>query len=183
MVFWDDLGFPTEYSVDAEPEFPAGGEWDYPLVEINLGGSVVGGPQMIVSPGMTDPWVLGAHFTDIGSIYATPDPNSLRVADRFNRVMMVNVVRPADQTKLWDRPLTIARAPDAGLLLIADEVRVSAFGADGHRWTSAVLFDDDLRIRRTDNRRIVCRGWSATGRSAAPVEVTLNAETGKVISP
>jgi hypothetical protein len=181
MVFWDDLGFTTDYSVDPDPEFPADGNWGAPEVRVGSTGSLLGGPQAVISPRAGAAWVLSTHFTDIGSLYGTPDPDSICVVDRFEQATLVDTLQPLKQTRLVATPISAAAALDEGLLLIADERRVTAFGIAGLAWTSVDLFDRDLHIRRTDNGRIVCRGWDLTRSTTRPVEATLIARTGAKI--
>lgn len=177
MVFWDDLGFATNYSVDPAPEFPADGNWGAPEVRVD-GGSLLGGPQALISPRTGAAWVLSTRFMDVGSLYGTPDPDALCLVDRFEHAIVVHTLDPLKQTHLAVVPISVAAALDERLLLIGDERRVTAFGAEGLAWTSVDLFDRDLRIRRTDSGRIVCRGWDRTRSTAAPVEATLDARTG-----
>jgi hypothetical protein len=180
-LLFDDLGFVTEYSVETEIEFPAHGDWGFPEIRVRDNGLVFGGPLAVVSPAASEPWVLVSDLQNIGTLYATPNPRLLCLVNRFVSVIVIDVDHPNDQTQLdVADPLSVAGAPDLGLLLLGDEQRVTAFGVGGRGWQSKPIFDYDLRIRRTDNERIVCRGWFHD--ATAPVEVTLDAHTGEVIS-
>jgi hypothetical protein len=99
MVFWDDLGFATNYAVDAQLEFPGDGAWDYPERRILRPGSdLIGGPQALIRPRNAEPWLLVTGFTGLGAIYATADPDVLCVFEQFSRATFVNVRDPDVQT-------------------------------------------------------------------------------------
>ncbi len=182
-MLFDDLGFAADYSVDTELEYPGDGNWGFPEFRVRANGSSFGGPRAIIRPTGGEAWVLVSDLSDIGAIYATPNPRMLCLVDRFSTAITIDVDDPADQTVLdVARPMSVAGAPDVELLFIGDDARVTAFGLHGLQWQSEALFDDDLRIRRTDNERVLCRGWNYTLSTTAPIEVTLDAHTGEVIA-
>ena len=183
-MLFDDLGFAAEYAVETDLEFPADGDWGFPEIRIRDNGAVFGGPLAIIRPTDGQPWVLLSDLHGIGMIYGTPNPRLVCLVDRFRSIVAIDIDNPNDQTRLdVFYPVSIASAPDLGLLFVGDNEQVTAFGVRGMGWRSGPVFDDDLRIRRTDNERIVCRGWNYSVSTTAPVEVTLDARTGEVISP
>ena len=182
MVFWDDLGFATNYTVDATPEYPGDGVWSYRDVFVGLPGDLRSvGPQALIEPMSGEPWLLRAGFSELGALYGHPDPSIICLFERHVRVTLINTLEPNQQILIDDQPVSIASVIDEQLLLVGGWAHVAAYGTDGLNWTSAQLFDDDLHIRRTDNGRIVCRGLRAG--NLVPVEVTLDARTGEVIQP
>jgi hypothetical protein len=142
------------------------------------------GPVAVIKPAGGQPFALSTAFREFGGLNATPDPNVICIFRRFQGISLVDVRRPEGVTHHFlNGVLGVAAALDENLLLIHDEGEVRAFAADGPRWTSERLMDDELRIRRTDNRRIVCRGWKYLQPSGIEeIEVTLDAATGKLIT-
>jgi hypothetical protein len=153
-----------------------------PIAEVKRGGSLpTAGPVAIIRPVALDPFVLSAAFIELGTLYATPDPHKICVFGRFDRVVLVDTTNPDNQEVLPLFPVGVASALDEQLLLIHDEASVTALGVDGIVWTSRDVVADDLHIRRTDNGRIVCRGWDVRDGVEGTVEVTLDARTGEII--
>jgi hypothetical protein len=146
------------------------------------GGLPTPSPIAIVHPKDADPFVLAAAFVGVGALYATADPCCLCVFERYAEAVLIDTRHPDVQRELTVYPVGVFAALDEQLLLVHGETSVLAVGIDGVKWESADLFTDDLHIRRTDNGRIVCRGWNYNVSSTAPVEVTLDARTGKVIA-
>jgi hypothetical protein len=180
MVFWDDLGLATNYTVDAEVEYPGDGVWGIEQVRIaGMSGALAAGPQALIRPALREPWLLVAGFPELGSLYASADPGALCMVSRFDRAVLINTEEPSVQTLIHDNPVSVASSLDHGLLLIADFWTISAFDSTGLRWQSKQLVEDDLHIRRTDGDWIVCRGAGVD--PAHPVEVTVDARTGDVI--
>jgi hypothetical protein len=181
MVFWDDLGFATDYRVEPEPEYPGDGEWRYRDVFVGLHDDLRSvGPQALIEPLSGEPWLLRAGFSGLGALYGHPNPSIICLFERYARVTLINTQDPGQQALIDEQPVSVASAVDEQLLLIGGWAHVTAYDSEGPKWTSAPLFDDDLHIRRTDNGRIVCRGHRPE--SLAPVEVTLDARTGEVMS-
>ena len=182
MVFWDDLGFATNYTVEADLEFPGDGGWDYPERRIvRPGRELIGGPQALVRPVDAAPWLLVSGFTALGALYATSDPNVLCVFEQFGWVTFVDVRRPENQ-RTWDDvyPVRIAAATDAGVLLVLDWAGITAIGADGVRWRQSDLAYD-IHVTRSDGDRIYYRGGNLD--IGAEVRGSLDARTGTVINP
>lgn len=180
MVFWDDLGFATNYTVDPGPEYPGNGSWDYPEHRIFKPGSdLVGGPQALIRPEHADPWLLVTGFTTLGALYATADPDVICVFEQFDRVVFVNVRDPATQALIDDvYPVRIAAAIDEGLLLVCDWNGITAIGVDGVRWRAPDLIYD-LHVTRADGDRIYFRG-TVPGESVE-ARGSLDAPTGDII--
>jgi hypothetical protein len=154
-----------------------------PIVVVGAsGGLPTPAPIAIVRPQDAEPFVLAAAFVEVGGLYATADPRRICVFERYAEAVLVDTVHPDDQRILTLHPVGVFAALDEQLLLVHGETSVTAVGIDGIKWESDDLFADDLHIRRTDNGRIVCRGWNYNVSSTAPVEVTLDARTGKVIA-
>ncbi len=177
MVFWDDLGFVTNYAVDAELEFPGDGGWDYPERRIHRPGSeLIGGPQALIRPGDATPWLLVTGFTTLGALYATADPDVLCVFEQFSRVTFVDVRDPAVQMTVDDLyPVRVAGAVDEGLLLVLDWSGITAIGADGVRWRQPDLAYD-IHVTRSDGDRIYFRGGNLE--VGAEIRGSLDARTG-----
>jgi hypothetical protein len=153
-----------------------------PIVELPRSGTLpTPCPIAIIRPLALEPFVLSAAFIELGSLYATPDPHRICVLGRFDRVVLVDTTNPDSQEILSFSPVGVASALDEQLLLIHDEASVTALGVDGILWTSGKVVADDLHIRRTDNGRIVCRGWDIRDGVEGAVEVTLDARTGEII--
>jgi hypothetical protein len=151
-----------------------------PLVVVGAsGGLPTPAPVAIVRPKDGEPFVLAAAFVEFGALYASAHPLRLCLFERFDKAVLFDVTDPDDQVDLVSQPVGVAAALDEQLLLINDERSVTAIGVDGIQWTSPDLFTDDLHIRRTDNARIVCRGWNYWEKSQS--EVTLDARTGEII--
>jgi hypothetical protein len=154
-----------------------------PVVEIGQAGHLpTPAPIAIIRPIGGEAFVLAAALFELGSLYATPDPALICVFERFQGVVLVDTTQPQNQKALAVYPVGIAAARDEDLLIINGWSSITAVGRDGVAWESDRLFDDDLHIRRTDNGRIVCRGWNFSVSSTEPVEVTLDARTGELIA-
>jgi hypothetical protein len=176
MVFWDDLGFATNYSVDAEPEYPGNGEWGFPEHRVlSPASDILGAPQALVRPGgNTGPWLLVTEFATLGALYATPDPDVICVFDQLRRLVFVNVQSPSQQTMAEGiAPVRMAASVDQGLLLVCEWAGITAFGSDGVRWRAPDLVAD-LHITRADGDRIYYRG-------AGESRGWLDARTGEVL--
>jgi hypothetical protein len=138
-------------------------------------------PVAIIRPTDADPFVLAASFVEHGALYASADPRRLCVFERFDDAILIDTTNPSDQKSVSTHAVGVFAALDEQLLLVHDEVSVTAIGAAGVAWQSAPIVTDDLHIRRADNGRIVCRGWNYKLSSTQPVEVTLDAATGAVL--
>jgi hypothetical protein len=182
MVFWDDLGFATNYTVDADIQYPGDGEWMYPEHRVVKPGSdLIGGPQALIHPALAEPWLLVTAFTGLGALYATADPEILCVFEQFERVVFVNVEEPSMQLALDDiYPVRIAASVDQGLLLVSDWSGITAIGVDGVRWRAPNL-TYDIHITRADGERIYFRGTDPG--ESSETRGSLDARTGGVISP
>jgi hypothetical protein len=179
MVFWDDLGFATNYSVDSDLEYPGDGSWDYPERRILKPGSdLLGGPQALIRPAQAEPWLLVTGFTSLGALYGTADPEVICVFEQFDRLVFVNVRDPAMQANIDDLyPVRIAAAVDEGLLLVCDWNGITAVATDGVRWHAPDLIYD-LHVTRADGDRIYYRGTDPVGRKTRG---SVDARTGNVI--
>ena len=182
MVFWDDLGFATNYAVDPGLEYPGDGSWDYPEHRIIKPGSdLVGGPQALIRPEQADPWLLVTGFTNLGALYATADPDVICVFEQFDRIVFVSVSEPTIQMTMDDvYPVRIAASVDQGLFLVCDWNGITAIGVGGVRWRAPDLIYD-LHVTRADGDRIYFRG-TAPGESVE-AHGALDARTGDVMFP
>ena len=181
MVFWDDLGFVTNYTVDAEIEYPGDGEWGYEQHRLaDARSDRVGGPQALIRPAHGDPWLLTTAFAGLGALYATADPDVICVFEQFDRIVLVNVSEPTIQMTMDDvYPVRIAASVDQGLLLVCDWNGITAIGNDGVRWRAPDLIYD-LHVTRADGDRIYFRG-THPGESVE-ARGSIDARTGGVIS-
>ena len=181
MVFYDDLGFATNYTVDAEIEYPGDGDWGIEQINVDgMRGYLAAGPQALIRPKIREPWLLAADLPELGSLYGSSDPDAICLVSRFDRAVLIDTEKPSLQTTIHDYPVSVASVLDHGLLLIADYWAITAYDSWGLRWESKQLVADDLHIRRTDGDWIVCRG--AGTNPAHPLEITVDARTGEVIS-
>ncbi|HEY4268779.1 MAG TPA: hypothetical protein VGM94_11365 [Galbitalea sp.] len=178
MVYWDNLGFETAYTVDPEPEYPGDGDWRTPIVALFDQAS---GPIALISPVTAESWLLSVSFADNGAIYGTPDPNRICVLDRYGYAISIDVRSPDDRVQMDNHPVRVGASVKHRLLLIAGWADLAAFGPDGSLvWRSEQLVPDDLKLRRTNGDVIVCRGADSSGTPGA-VEVTVDTLTGRVI--
>jgi len=174
MVYWDDLGFDTNFAVDSDLEYPGDGRWTSP--QVLVGDELGAGPLAEISPFEDAPWLLASGLTSVGGLYGCPDPDALCVFARGESAVFVGVREPHTQTRLGITPVRIASAHEPSLLLMTEVDSVSAFDADGsRRWRSKAIALD-LHILRTDNGRIVCRGFGLD--ASTTVVATLDAATG-----
>jgi hypothetical protein len=154
-----------------------------PVVEVGPGGlRATPAAIAILRPTAAEAFVLASAFVELGALYAAPDSALLCVVDRFHSAVLVDTTQPQNQSRLPVDPVGVAAALDENLLLLADRTSITAVGRGGVAWKSDHIFTDDLHIRRTDNGRIVCRGWNYSVSSTRPVEITLDARTGQVIA-
>ncbi|HEX4442018.1 MAG TPA: hypothetical protein VHZ81_00465 [Galbitalea sp.] len=183
MVYWDDLGFPTNYRVDADPEFPGDGHWDYPQRRVFKPNSrLEGGPQALIRPSSSDPWILVTAFSGLGALYATANPDVLCVFEQFERLVLVDVNDPSIQMMVESvYPVRVAASVDQGLLLVSDWTGVTAIGATGVRWITSGLPLDDFKVTRADGDRIYYRGVKPA--TAIEVRGSLDARTGAIHHP
>jgi hypothetical protein len=175
MVFWDDLGFPTNYSVDADLEYPGNGVWGFAEHRIlDPDNGILGAPQALVRPVGAEPWLLVTEFGTLGALYATADPDVICVFDQLRRLVFVDVANPTRQTlAIGIAPVRMAASNDQGLLLVCDWAGIAAFGAEGVRWRATELVAD-LHVTRADGDRIYYRG-------AGETRGVLDARTGAII--
>jgi hypothetical protein len=174
MVFWDDLGFRTNYEVEADLDYPGDDGWTHPIVLV--GNELGAGPIAEIIPSDEPTWLLSAELVGVVGLYGCPDPDRLCLVERGKRAVLVRAAAPHDQLELPITPTRISAVHDPSLLLITEVETVAAFAADGsRRWRSRPIAFD-LHILRTDNGRIVCRGFARDG--ATNVIATLDAETG-----
>ncbi|HEY1530527.1 MAG TPA: hypothetical protein VGF80_06910 [Galbitalea sp.] len=120
-------------------------------------------PVAIIRPSGAEPWVLSAGFNGVGGLYGTPSPDHLCVVALPDRVVWVEA-RTGNHIDLGLTPVRVAGNVDHGLLLIGDWHGITAIGADGIRWESAIPEVEDLHITRSDGDRIYYRGmtWNGT---------------------
>jgi hypothetical protein len=151
-----------------------------PVIELTGGPTLpTAGPVAIIRPTGGEPWVLSAGFFGLGQLFATPDPESICVVERFDRVVLVNTRTLEQRDEGIHYPVHVAAALDYGLLLVAESNSMTAIGADGIRWRSEALLGDDLHITRSDGDRIYFRGFGLT--SVDEVRGSLDTLTGEVI--
>jgi hypothetical protein len=179
MTGWDDLGFAVDYEVDAGIEYPGDGDWG--IAEYTVPGRSAWettAAAAIIRPASGDPWLLSTGMVHGAELYGAPEPWQLCVFGWQERAVLVDTRAPEERVELDGYPLSIARARDENLLLLADESSIWAADSRGIVWRHDHLFADELRIRRTDNGRIVCRGFD---HSPTRTELTLDARTGNLI--
>jgi hypothetical protein len=180
MAFWDDLGFDTNYTVDADPEYPGDGEWRMPVVELSGGASLpTPGPVAVLHPAVGEPWVLSVGFSGLCQLFGSPDPDTICVVERFARFAMINVHTREQREQVGVSPVHVAAAPEFGLLLVAGHTSITAIGLDGIRWTAGGLVDEDIHITRSDGDRVYFRGLTFDGESVREVRGSIDARTGE----
>jgi len=178
MVYWDDLGFETAYTVDPEPEYPGDGDWRMPALGVSDEGP--GAPIAVIRPTDREPWLLSVRVSTVGEIYGAPDPHQICLARRFEPPVVLDVRDPARQVSVDIDAIHVAAAVDEGLILFADWNSVTAWDGRDIRWRSGQLVEYDLHFRRTGHGRIVCVGTDYE--SVRRFEVTLDAVTGSTLT-
>ena len=179
-TFFDDLGFETTYTLDRTLEYPPDGEWGLPEVVVKgrrLHADPA--PRAIVRPRESAPFLLSDTFVSGVEFYGSPDPRMLCAFSQFGTAVLLDTEEPHASIDLPVYATAVAAATDENLLLFAEFTRVIAVGPLGVVWTSEEVFTDDLHIRRSDNGRIVCRGYRYYEDKTS--EITLDAATGHLI--
>jgi hypothetical protein len=180
MVFWDDLGFDTNYTVDVDIEYPGDGQWGMPVVELISGPTLpTPAPVATIRSAHGREWVLSAGFTGIGDIFGSPDPDSFCVVERYGRVIWMNAETLDQRDQGRFDPVHVAAAADYGLLLLAGPNSIAAIGTDGVRWTASNLVAEDLHITRSDGRWVYYRGLGFN--SVDEIRGSLDVRTGTII--
>jgi hypothetical protein len=151
-----------------------------PIVEV-AGGSHLPtpGPVAIIHPTDGEPFVLSVGFSGIGELFASPDPDTLCVVERYGRVVLVNVQTREQRDQGTLDPVHIAASNDHGLLLVAAPNSITALAVDGIRWAARGLVSDDLHITRSDGDRIYFRGLGSN--YIDEVRGSLDAQSGEVL--
>jgi hypothetical protein len=174
MVYWDDLGFDTNFTIDADLEYPGDDAWSHPRVLV--GDELGAGPIAEIAPAEDATWLLAADLTGVTGLYGCPDPDAVCLVTRGVSAVLVGAARPHTQTRLNVTPTRVAAAHEPSLLLFTEIDSVSASKADGTRLWRSKAIALDLHILRTDNGRIVCRGFGLDG--STTVVATLDAASG-----
>jgi hypothetical protein len=178
MVYWDDLGFTTAYTVDPEPEYPGDGAWG--MIARGVNGEDPGAPIAVIRPTDLKPWLLTARVPTVGELYGSPDPHQICIARRFEQPVMLDVRDPGRQDSVDIGAIHVAAAVDEGLILFADWDSVTAWDGRDIRWSTDPIVQYDLHFRRTGHGRIVCVGTDFE--STKRFEVTLDAATGAIVA-
>lgn len=113
----------------------------------------------------------------VTGIFSCPDPDWL-CALCGGYAFMVNAADPTRWEQVPQRPaLDVRIAPADGLLLFAGFSSITAYGAQGHAWTTGQLSWEGLHIDQVGAGVLTGRGWDPVADKEVPFEVDLR--TGK----
>jgi hypothetical protein len=170
VTVFEDLGFPHNYSVEVDPEFPGDGEWNCDTIGITANGlpteflnSQWGTPLVLrIIPNMGDEWVLsvsgGNGLTRVRGIFATPRPDEfLAVVDGAGLVVRVDDPTSTHSLGLMVTQVFGATTPEP-VLLVSEAVLVVAMDSGGIRWRTSRQCWDDLTIERIEGNEVYCSG-------------------------
>ncbi|NUT94178.1 MAG: hypothetical protein HOY78_19375 [Saccharothrix sp.] len=153
------------YAVEADPEFPADGDWRCPVFEFGhdggLGGFTSRWGATVVRVTASTEWV-GLFPADgrggVDAVFATPDPGRLCVvAD--GTAYVVRVDAPGEGAVVAQDLVHQVVPVEDRLVLLVSEFDVVALGPTGIGWRSAQLASDGLRVVRADPGAIHCAGY------------------------
>lgn len=152
--------FKQNYTLEINPELPGDGEWHRPKFYFPQG----------LKPKPTDDLLTirvdASNTSWIGhlkgrkpytNVYATPNPNTLLLLVN-DKASYVNTRDPQDVQSFGMTIKDITPLPEKGLILLNDYNFVIALDADGIKWETDALVQEDLCIVGIENETIVCRG-------------------------
>lgn len=171
MTF-DDLGFPHDFELELEPEFPGDGDWSGPTRGFSTnGGSTAflesswGAPTIVrIRPAGEPPWTASFPGGSLGSsfrgFFGVPSAHHvLVVMDGWGAI--VDARSAEEPAEVVGHQLhQVVRVPDEDIVLLGGMCEVTAVGHDGRLWRSPRLFYDELQIVRVEREQILCSGYS-----------------------
>ena len=171
--------FPRNYEVKALESYslvhPAEKLYQFP---VQLEEADRTGVYVRVVPKDENPWVgffaLGFDSEQVASgIYSCPNPDSLCVA-AGGYAYIVQAGNPQEWLQVEQRPAVEIRAlPELKLLLFTGFTSITAFGAQGHLWTTERLSWEGLTLSEIEGATLHGKGWDAVIDEEVPFEVDL----------
>jgi len=179
-----DLTFPHQYEVEEVHDLPS-----RPSTIKHVyfpGGSENGGRdglllRMVPTDGAGEAWLgtfaAGSFTSGVTGIYACPDPDSIAVV-LDGEGYYVSASNPAAWEEIKVAPIVEVRIiVDPQMLLLVDYTRISAYGEQGHIWTTERLSWDGLRITETNDQWIRGIAWDSP--QQRDVEFIVDIQTGR----
>lgn len=160
------LGFPGAIEVDSQLE-----NTDRPIIRVD--------------PADGELWIgvfygsqsYGVPPAAPGRLIAWPDERSFCVVYAGNGTV-VHTYKPEESYEIEPFPITdLLVVPSHGVVVFADFIHVTAYGAEGLRWETERLVWDDLAIVGVEGERLIARGFNAP--SDRNDEFTVELATGK----
>ena len=136
------------------------------------------GVYVRVVPKEGSPWIgffaLGFDSEKVANgIYSCPAPNSLCVA-AGGYAYIVHAGNPQEWVQVEQRPVVEIRAlPDLKLLLFTGFTSITAFGTQGHLWTTERLSWEGITVSGIQGEILHGQGWDAMADKEVPFEVDL----------
>lgn len=173
-----DFTFPHSYEVNEFDSLPGSGQGGPPVFYIPrpLGRPEHDGLWLTISPEGSKPWTGVFAFSyspneGISRVVSSPDPARACVIAKGS-AYFVTADAPEDSEQVRTMPVTDCRVvADAKLLILADVVRLAAYGANGILWESPRVCWDGLRITSIEGG--VIRGVGIDPINATPRQMPI----------
>lgn len=183
-----DLEFPHSYEIDEVPELPGTGRFNAPLFYF---------PRIESRPEHDGIWLkiraaTGKSWVGVfGFGYGSPPAISRVVSTpNLDRVCVVSrgaaYIVKTDEPDVWEEldvmpVLDLRMIPEHQLLILADFIRLTAYGHNQVAWRSPRLCWDDLRILQVSGDTIEGVGYDAV--NSCDSRFAVDIETGKSLYP
>ena len=186
MALERDFQFPHLYEVEEVPELPGNGQPFFPVHYFpgSATRSEHDGIWLLIRPENYDQWI-GVFASSYGcnKVLSLPDPDFICIVSG-GLAYIVKATDPSTWQQLPTMSITDVRSiPDAGLVVFADFIRLTAVGPNGVAWTSPRLCSDDLKIVNITSERIEGVGYDPVGSGECDLPFAVELATGRALIP
>ena len=182
-------GFPRDYEVVVDPEYPPDGDWRVPVFAFDPTGRPAAdgvarhgtAVAVLVRPADGGEWLAtfpAGESTAVG-VHSTPSPEHLCVLAGGSAHLVRATAPAAGAPVVQELVEQVALSVDPPLLLLVGDLGLTALGPHGLAWRAEDWWAlEDIRVHRADADGVRCTG---TAWDDSPVEFVLDPVTGRSI--
>ena len=182
-----DSAFTSAYTMEVDPEFPADGVWDCPVIGFDRTGAIMpdfdsrwGTPFVVrIQPDGGQEWVATLAAGGLGLLrgaFTTPEPHLLAVVVD-GLAYLLDARSPGLPAQIvHDQIHEVVRLADPPLLLFVRFIDMVAVGPTGIVWRTPRLCVDDLEVREVRSDGIVCTCDNLGGTSTITIDPATGAQ-------